>query len=301
MPYLYRRKRGLVDLMIDKTYRKVIEIRDGASEGGFYGAVIKGQGFEVEDPASGSDSSNALATALGSAISTNVTGIEASVSGNLVFLLSTQPGRDFSLSVYTTDTEGEIFVRDANPEAYRVDSYSNWDQAAVPLDTIPQIGKATSTVGSDKTPPASARRSYVRYRFAFEDHSLSDDDVQFLRYTPLIGGVPGTTSPFHIILTPEQLAESHTAFVLAGTVPSAADSDSALEFILPYQTSSFEVKNTGGVSLFLSFGTGASELEIPSGESFRDNRIGTGDLRLRGDGATTTAYVYVTVSNNKSL
>lgn len=303
MPYLYRRSRGLVDLFIEKFYRKKIIIRDGTTEEGTYLIVLNNERFSVADPAAGADSSAAIATQFETDINASALPITASTDGSTLILLPDFPSEDFSVQVSTSDPEGSLFVQDAPPEAYQVKNAPNWDVAFVDLPApslIPQIGLATPSVGAERT--AQNLSNYARWRFNPADYGLEDDDVLFFTVAPVIEGVEGDEGPIYILLTPEQLSENHTSLLLAGDAPAAADSDTALEFVLPLQTTSLVVKNTdGATNVFLSFGTGDAEVPLAPGETFRDNRFGSGDIRVRGDGAAASVYIYVSLNNQRFL
>jgi len=303
MPYLYRRSRGLVDLYLEKFYRKKIVIRDGASEGGDYIIALNDVVFTVADPTPGADSSAAIATAFETAINASSLEITASTDGGTLILLPDEEGRDFSVETFTDDPNGGLYVQDAPPEAYQIKGAANWDAAFANLpdpSLIPQVGLATRSVGPDAT--AQDLSPYVRWRFRPSDYGLEDDDVLYFTIAPVIEGVEGAQSPIYILLTPEQLAENHTALILSGDAPAAADSDSALEFELPIQTTSVVVKNLdGATTVFLSFGTGDAEIPLAPGETFRDNRYGSGDIRVRGDGADAPIYIYLSLNNQRFL
>lgn len=303
MPYLYRRAPGMVDLLVEKFYRKKIIIRDGSSEGGVYLISINDTVFKVSDPVPGADSSSAIATAFESAINSSPLRITASTSGGVLILLPDDPGRDFSVATSTDDPNGSLYVQDAPPEAFQVKNAANWDGVFSDLPApseIPLYGLATPSVGPDAT--AQRLGHYVRWRFNPGDYSLEDDDVLFFTFAPIFDGVEGDESPIYILLTPEQLAENHTALLLTGDAPAAADSDSALEFNLPVQTTSLVVQNLDGATdVYLSFGTGDAEIPLSPGDSFRDNRFGSGDLRVRGDGSDATVYIYLSLNNQRYL
>jgi len=303
MPYLYRRSPGVVDLFIEKIFRKKVVIRDGTTVGGDYTIAINDVVFSESDPTPGADSSAAIATLFETAVNSSSLPITATTDGGTLILLPDQRGRDFSIETSTTDEEGGLFVQDAPPEAYQIKNAANWDLAFSDLPAPSQIpiwGLNTESVRPDAT--AQDLSAYTRWRFSPSDYGLEDDDVLYFTIAPVIEGVEGDEGPIYILLTPEQILENHTPLILAGTVPDAASSDEALEFRLPVQTTSLVVQNTDGANtVFLSFGTGDAEIPLAPGEKFSDNRFGSGDLRVRGDGANPTIYIYVTLNYQRFL
>lgn len=303
MPYLYRRTRGLVDLFIEKFYRKKIVIRDGLTEGGLFILAINDVVFRVVDPDAGADSSAAIATSFETEINLSSLPITATTDGGTLILMPDFPNEDFSTETFTDDPEGSMFIQSAPPEAYQIKNAANWDVAFANLPApslIPQIGATSPSVRAEAT--AQNLAPYVRWRFNPSDYGLEDDDVLFFTIAPVIDSVEGAESPIYILLTSEQLKENHTSLLLAGDAPAAADSDSALEFKLPLQTTSLVVKNTDGANVvFLSFGTGDAEVPLAPGETFRDNRFGSGDIRVRGDGAPASVYIYLSLNNQSFL
>jgi hypothetical protein len=301
MSYLYRRKEGLVDLFISKVYRKKVFIRDGGVEGGLFQLVLNGKGFDVVDPNPGVDSASAITTSFETLINNSPVPVTANVlAPGVLELVSDVPRRDFSVSYRTSDPEGSIYHSEAPPESYAIQNASNWDQAFSLMQEVPMGGYASPNVGSDPDPFDAPLNSYSRFRFDPRDYALEDDDVLYLTVTPRIDGTLGDVQPINIILTTEQFGENHTALILRGDAPVAADSDSALEFVLPLQSTSIVVKNEDATNTaFLSLGTGDAEIPIPPGETFRDNKLGTGDLRIRSEGAAATVYLYVTLNNNR--
>ena len=300
MPYLYRRSREEVDLFLDKIYRKKIVIRDGPTGVGDYSVSLDGTVFTVTD-ADEPDSSAAIATALEGLINASaISPVTATTSAGVLILLPKRAGRNFSIQVSTTDPQGSMFVQDAPPEAYEIQTASNWDGVFATIETVPLWGLAKPSVGADAT--AQILEPYIRWRFAPSDYTLEDDDVLYFTIAPVIEGVTGDPSPIYILMTPEQLSENHTPLILAGLVPVAASSDEALEFTLPSQSTSVVVENLDPANtVFLSFGTGDAEIPLLPGAIFRDNKFGSGDIRVRAEGAPVPVYIYLTLNYQRIL
>lgn len=305
MPYLYRRKINLIDMLIDRVFAKKVVITDGATESGDYVIVLNGFEFRETDPTAGADESSTLATNLAAAINGSTVPITATATGNTITLVPDRMGQDFSIAVKTDDDEGTISYKKAEPESYQVKNAANWDGTFTVMETVPAKGKASKTAGPDPTPNGMSLNKWTRFRFAPTDYALEDDDLLFFRFAPVFDGVPGADSRITMVLTPEQLYENHTALILRGFAPVAADSDSATEFVFPAETTSIVVKNIDPAeTVWLSFGTGAAEIPLQPGETFRDNKFGSGDIRIRTDvagGADADVYIYATVNTSRIL
>lgn len=305
MPYLYRRKSDLIDLMIEKVFTKEVVLADGASEGGDYIVVLDGYEFRESDPTPGSDTTATIASNLASSINGSGLAISASASGGVVTLTPDKRGVDFSIETKTTDANGKIYHRTAEPHSYQVKNAANWDGSFSTMETVPAKGKASTSAGVDPTPNGMMLDKYTRFRFSPSDYSIADDDVLFFRIAPVYDSGADPDGRIVIVLTPEQMTENHTALVLQGAVPIAADSDSATEFIMPAQTTSLVVRNIDSTEdVWLSFGTGDAEIPLSTGETFRDNKYGSGDIRIRTDaaaGGPADVYIYVTVNTSRIL
>lgn len=300
MPNLYQRARGLVDLFLEKVYRKKVVIRDGTTDTGTYYVTLNGVTFQFDDPASGADNAAAIATGLAGLITASDLEITATAVANVLILQSDRRGVDFSISTFTTDTDGSLYVQDACPEIYRVKSAANWDGVFADIQDVPMWGLATPRVGA--SPTAQRLEPYARWRFHPSDYGLEDDDVLYFQIAPVADGVEQAAGPIYILMTPEQMTENHSPLILSGSVPAAGSSDEALEFTLPAQSTSLVVTNLDAATdLYLSFGTGDAEIPLAPGDSFRDNRFGSGDIRLRGDGAAAEVSVYVTLNFQRFL
>lgn len=301
MTYLYRRTARIADMFISKTQRVKINVRDGATQGGIYTLVIGTQSFQVSDPDPLTVSSDALVTQFETLINASATVEAVAVAqGSVLVLTHKKAGKIFAVKTHTSDPEGSIYLQDAPHQEYKAFNLPNWDEGPALVETLPMQGKASETAGAEAL--SFKQDAHVRWRFVPSDYALDDDDVLFFTFVPVADGVDGLTSPIYILMTSEQMLESHTPLILQGAAPLAADSDSALELRFPVQPSSIKVTNKdGAVDLYLSFGTGNAELKISPGDSYSNNRFGTGDIRVRGDGAAVSIEITATLNFQRLL
>lgn len=324
--YLYDRKHNLIDLTFPHKDRFEVDVSDGTSGSSDdeYGIVINekasypdpddpkryyDKAAVVTDPNAGSDDSSTIASSLATEVN-NVYGdeITASSSGSTVTVEpnDTYDYMDLWVNTFTTDDNGSIQAKNQPPEKYEIQNASNWDGSFTTMETTPPSGFVSSSA-DEPVSSASAHsefRGKVRFRFDPNDYSLNDNHVNFFKIAPVVGGVTQSAGPVITILSSQHLYESHPSIILKGDAPKAADVTSALELTLPYQTNSIEAKNTSDPAedIFLSFGSGASELKLSQGESLKDNKLGTADLKVRTDnGAPSAAQItiYLTILSER--
>lgn len=310
--YLNRRAPGLVDLLIEQDWAKVFHITDGTSgdSGDWYFLSINGVGFREYDPNPGSDDSSTIASNFETAINGSTLPVTASASGSDLTVTSDEPGVKFSHETDTSDDEGSIWAETLTPEEYDILQADEWDGTFSVLETVPRNqgfrSSSLRTEASRKRNKLNPNQFRDRVRFLFDpiDYSLEDDNVLFLKVRPVINGADQAERPIEIVLTRRQLVDQHTALLLVGDAPIAADFDNAIHFNLPRQSSSVSITNNGTDDVFLSFESGNDELTLSQDETFQENRIATSILSVRtasGAGSASEVEIYVTLNSHPTL
>lgn len=313
MPYVYRRKPQVVDLLIEDLFRVLVTIRDGVGgeAGDSYSIQINESLFTVEDTTPSTSDSSTIATNLASEINSGPEPVTASASGAVVEVRADDRTAKFSYEVSTTDSDGYISAAERTADSYKIQNAANWDGTFTTMETVPAVGgkRSPSLRGpanqTKHAVNANALRGKVRFLFDPGDYSLSDTDVIFYRVVPVVNGVDLSPSSIRILPTVLQMTENHGTLLLKGDVPQAADMDSAVEIIFPRQISSLTLESlgAGGDTLFYSFGDGSAHT-LQDGQTFRDNRLNITRIRMRADSAGTgpvPVELYVTINQHKML
>ena len=327
MVYMYERDYDLVDLLIPQRSRYEVTVNDGSSgnSGDEYGIAVNEKAVYddpenrnliykkaavVEDSSPNSDTSNTIASNLASELESVYDEITASASGSVVTIQTEEEWKHLDLRVesFTTDENGNITEKLAEPEAYEIQNAPNWDKSFSTMETVPREGLVSDS--ADQLVPSGSEsselRKYTRFRFDPVDYSeANDDEIQFYKIAPVVDGSTQTSGPIVMVLSRDHLYETHPAVTLNGDPPTASSVDGALELNFAYQTTSIKIKNRGSNPVYLSFGSSDGEWELPAnGGEFSDNRISTWDIRLRtADSAMAASNVdiYATINTEKGI
>jgi hypothetical protein len=313
MSYLYQRKNNFIEMLFPKHDWVVVYVQDGTTEAESYHLKLAEGSFTVEDPAAGADSSAAIATSFISLINSSSHPLRAIVgpTAESFRVRHMQVGGQLHAEGTSSSAEGRLRVMPTHPDTYSINVAPNWDAVTPTLgDTISwENGKISRTVATTREQLDALRINrnqvsrYTRYILDPADIGGVDENVSYLQTVPNFGptAITDLASPLHMILTPEQFLDSHTMLALSGSVPAGASYADALILELPRQCSSYEIRNLGGADLFVSFGSGTSELTVASGDTIRDNRLNVSVITLRGDGVAVEVNLAVTLNAQRML
>lgn len=301
MSYLYRRQRGLVDLLIQRIPAKKVVIKDQADgEGGEYLIVLNGFGFRQEDPNPAVDSSGPLATAFASDINASTVNVVASVDGSSLLLIPersvTDLTQDFSLEVSTTDEGGSIFYKDEKPSEYQVKQADNWDGTFTLMETVKSSGKVSPSAPREDSRYFLQSQS-TRFRFHPADYDLIEDDHYYFRIAPVINGVAQDDSRIITVPGYSWFQNNQPPLIYTGEAPRVASEEEALTILLPLQCSSINVVNySETATVYLSFGNGPGEIIVGPGKGYANNSIGVSSFSVRtAAGDAEDALVNITM------
>lgn len=306
MPYLHRRHRGYVDLLVDKEKWIEIVIKDSlyGDGAGLYGVTINGITAYAEDTNANVDTSTAIATALKEAIEDSSLDVTVSSEGNVVLVKPNASFMPLSVSTFTNDIGGGIFYRDATPEDYLIKVAPNWDQEFVDLvHMIRSQGRSPSIANilvGEGNP--SSFRNKARYIFNPSDFDLVDDDILFIKIAPIFKGVEQEEGRLYLLLPTHIIQEDQASIALTGEAP-VGDITAAQEFHFPFKVTSFRVQNLGEEDyVYLSFDDNLyQEIPIATGEAYVRDRMGFSTLRIRTASTASDpneVSIHVTLNNN---
>jgi len=316
--YIHRREDHLVDALIEDHFWLKLTVNDGTTGTGTYTVSIFDGLFGSEDTTAGADDSATIVADFKAQINASsqaVTAFDGPTASELYIRFDKfgQTPVDTYNQIYnyaasTTDDGGTITLVPVRPESYAVKNAANWDGAFAAMETVSFVSGARS----DKYQSSNAMMANQVYanqlqnrtRFLFDpaDYSLDDKDVLFFQTSPVFGGVEVHTKPIEIVMSTQQYRDQRTPLLLTGTAPAGASQDDALTFELPRKAIDFSIRNvSAGDNVFVSFGTGSSEISVGSNEKFSDNRPGFERFSVRGDGIDVDVEIYLVLSHSPSL
>lgn len=310
--YIYRRNAHMIDALIEDHFWLRLTVVDGPSEGGTYMVTLFNTTFAFADPDAGADESDAIAAGLLAAINEGSEHVSAYVGANanevlLRFKFGCIPvdtyNQKYNYSASTSDTEGSITLMQVHPTEYNVFTATNWDGLFASMQKVPfRIGHnsprfATYAMRQASTVNAHQLKNRTRFLFDPADYSADDKDVLFYQTVTVVDGEE-ITSSIQIVLSAQQLQDLRAPLILTGTAPVGATQEDALVLQLPRVMSSFVITNKGGNPLSLGFGVGAAEITLAANAVYRDNRVHTGYISVRGN---TLIEIYATMVNSPLL
>lgn len=116
-------------------------------------------------------------------------------------------------------------------------------------------------------------------------------------------GVWRPAGPIFILPPPGFFVTTRPNLVVSGTAPNVAASATgnppagALNFVLPRYADTATIGNRGGASIFISFGEGMPEFEVPANETIWLPNSGISSVYVRGNGGAVAFDIYFTVIN----
>lgn len=304
MPYLHRRKKGLVDLLLEDDFKYEVTIQDSDQDvkNNTFTIVVNGYAFTTADTDPGADESPAIAAALALAIKASTLPVRASSTGSVLEIQGKVFDPNFTVTGGTTNPHAHVGVAKVHAEGYRVLKADNWDETFTEALRVPRQGAKTPGAGQETVLNHSAFSRWCRFRFNPADLGLDDDQVIFLQADPIYGGLPsGNPGRIIIILTPDQEHENCPAVILRGRAPYATNAGESLSLYLPPQTRSFELKNidSSTTTMYLSYGHGGAEIPLAQGEKVHDLVMGSGHVNIRsGDPGGTDIYIWLSTTFN---
>lgn len=311
--YIYQRTAHHVDALIENHFWLKVVVNDAGAATGVYSITLFDQVFAVEDTDAGVDDSDALAAALIVLLNDSALDITALAGANpneilIRFNAFGQIPVDiynqkFNFSAQTSDADGTISIQEIKPTSYDVQNASNWDGVFASMQVVPYSTGTNSArfkptfMRASSNINANQLKNRTRFLFDPSDYSLDDNDVIFLKVNESVDGET-YEGPIQILMAPRQYQDLRAPLVLSGTAPAGATQDDALTLQFPRQVVSISVKNLTATPLYVSFGVGSAEFMLEENEVFKDNRLNTGYISVRGN---TACEIYAALATNTSL
>lgn len=188
-------------------------------------------------------------------------------------------------------------------QSYRIGAAVSLDTAYAGATTIATVPKGSVT--RSKTLRRNrvnwveeSNRGLTRFSYAPADYASTtvpgDTDISFVRITEIdSAGTVLPAGPILVVPPPGFFVAGRVMLNLSGTAPNVAGlannlpPPTAMRVDFPKFADRIEIFNDGGSSLYVAFGLGTQEIEIPSAKDMRFLEVGASEIFLRGQGGTT--------------
>ncbi|MFA5387355.1 MAG: hypothetical protein WC322_03075 [Candidatus Paceibacterota bacterium] len=187
-----------------------------------------------------------------------------------------------------------ITPRRTGVDGYRIEWAANFDVAFTTLVTSSINGYVDDSLRD--MAHAIAAGNNVRIIVNPADHTITDTKPFWLRFVPVVGGVPGTPGNSGLIL-PD--ASGRAVCVIAGNAPNAATITGSIQLDFPRLVEDLRIVNNGSNSLFVAPVDSDAEFEIKSGGTqipFTNLRGAIPGIRVRGGGAVVAFQATFTLA-----
>jgi len=155
---------------------------------------------------------------------------------------------------------------------------------------------------------AETRRGLTRIAYDPVDYASvtvpGDSQISFVRIAEV--NFAGTTlpeGPILVVPPPGFFVAGRATIPLTGTAPNIAalpngtPPANAMRIDLPKYADEITIFNDGGASLFIAFGLGQPEVEVPTATSLTFPEAGVSEVFLRGDGAAVAFRLLAALVN----
>ena len=153
-----------------------------------------------------------------------------------------------------------------------------------------------------------SNRGLTRFTFDPRDYASTtipgDSDVTFIRVSEVVGGTTEGAGPILVVPPPGFFSSGRSILNLSGTAPNVSGrsnhlpSPSGMRIMLPKFADRVDIFNDDGAnSLFVAFGLGTQEVEVPKGTEIKFLEAGASEIIVRGQGGTVAFRLVLSVVN----
>lgn len=133
-----------------------------------------------------------------------------------------------------------------------------------------------------------------------------DDDTSFVVIREVSkSGVVRDPGPIFVLPPPTFFGSKRPNLTVSGTAPNVAATstgvppEGSMHFVVPRVFDAASFRNSGSVSVFVAFGPGRVEYEVPANQTIFFPDAACSEVFVRGNAATARFYIYMAVINSE--